>query len=69
VTANDPPPRTVACPSCGKPAAYAASNRWRPFCSERCRINDLGAWAEESYRIPAKPGEDEIAGGVEDSEK
>jgi endogenous inhibitor of DNA gyrase (YacG/DUF329 family) len=57
----------VACPSCGEPAVFAASNRWRPFCSERCRITDLGAWASESYRIPAKPGEDEIAGGTEES--
>jgi uncharacterized protein len=47
---------------------FAASNRWRPFCSERCRITDLGAWASESYRIPAKPGEDEIAGGTEESD-
>jgi uncharacterized protein len=36
-----------------------ASNRWRPFCSERCRLTDLGAWATESYRIPAKPAADE----------
>jgi len=44
-----------------------ASNRWRPFCSERCRLTDLGAWATESYRIPAKPpadeGEPEDGGG------
>jgi endogenous inhibitor of DNA gyrase (YacG/DUF329 family) len=55
------PPRIVACPACGKSAVYAASNRWRPFCSERCRISDLGAWATESYRIPAKPGEEDGA--------
>ena len=46
--------RIVACPACGKPAALADSNRWRPFCSERCRLTDLGAWASESYRIPGK---------------
>jgi endogenous inhibitor of DNA gyrase (YacG/DUF329 family) len=68
VTAPAPSKRTVACPSCGEPAVFAASNRWRPFCSERCRITDLGAWASESYRIPAKPGEDEIAGGAEESD-
>ena len=45
--------RAVACPTCGKQAPYAESNRWRPFCSERCRLADLGAWASESYRIPA----------------
>ena len=61
--------RTVACPACGKAAVFGAANRWRPFCSERCRMTDLGAWASESYRIPAKPGEDEGAGKAEDSEQ
>jgi endogenous inhibitor of DNA gyrase (YacG/DUF329 family) len=69
VTTPSPTARTVACPSCGGPAVFAATNRWRPFCSERCRVTDLGAWASESYRIPAKPGEDENAGGAEESEK
>jgi uncharacterized protein len=50
--------RTVACPACGKPALFAPSNEWRPFCSERCRMVDLGGWASESYRIPAKPERD-----------
>ena len=49
--------RTVACPVCGKPAAFAASNPHRPFCSERCRVRDLGGWASESYRVPGKPVE------------
>jgi endogenous inhibitor of DNA gyrase (YacG/DUF329 family) len=47
---------------------YAASNRWRPFCSERCRLTDLGEWASESYRIPAKPEEDAPASGADDPE-
>jgi endogenous inhibitor of DNA gyrase (YacG/DUF329 family) len=51
--------RSVACPACGKPALFSPANPWRPFCSERCRIKDLGAWASESYRIPAKPDEDD----------
>lgn len=54
-----PNPRIVACPACGKPTAYASANRWRPFCSERCRLRDLGAWASESYRVPAAPGEED----------
>ena len=62
------PPRIVACPACGKSTAYVASNRWRPFCSERCRLTDLGAWASVSYRIPAKPGEDKPAEAPEDPE-
>ena len=43
----------VACPTCGRRAAFATSNRWRPFCSERCRSIDLGAWASEAFRVPA----------------
>ena len=66
--AGDAATRTVACPACGKPAVFAESNRWRPFCSERCRLSDLGAWASESYRIPAKSTEEESPGAAEDSE-
>jgi endogenous inhibitor of DNA gyrase (YacG/DUF329 family) len=54
-----PAPRTVPCPTCGKKSAFEPWNPWRPFCCERCRKMDLGAWASESYRIPGKPGEDE----------
>lgn len=43
---------TVNCPVCGKPALFTAENRFRPFCSERCKLIDLGQWAEEGYRIP-----------------
>jgi uncharacterized protein len=53
--------RTVACPACGKPALFAPANPWRPFCSDRCRLSDLGGWASEEYRIPAKPDEGEGA--------
>jgi len=50
---TDMPARTVACPACGGPSVYASSNRWRPFCSERCRQLDLGAWASERFKIAA----------------
>lgn len=46
-------PRTVRCPTCGKPVEWTAGAKWRPFCSERCKLIDFGAWASESYRIPA----------------
>jgi uncharacterized protein len=52
------PVKTVPCPRCGLPAPFAADNAWRPFCSERCRLIDLGNWAAENYRVPetgAKP--------------
>jgi len=66
--ASAPPaaaPRTVACPVCGKKSVFEPWNPSRPFCSERYRTMDLGAWASESYRIPAKPGDDP-AGGTQD---
>ena len=34
---------------------FAPSNLWRPFCSERCKSLDLGAWASEAYRVEVKP--------------
>jgi endogenous inhibitor of DNA gyrase (YacG/DUF329 family) len=49
--------KRVPCPRCGTQAPFAPSNPWRPFCSERCKMIDLGAWASESYRV-AGPGED-----------
>ena len=42
----------IKCPSCGKPVVWNAENPWRPFCSERCKLIDLGDWIEERYRIP-----------------
>lgn len=44
--------RIVSCPTCGKPVPWVAESRFRPFCSERCRCIDLGAWAAEEYRVP-----------------
>ena len=51
--------KMVACPTCGKPVRFAPDNEWRPFCSERCKLVDLGGWASEAYRIPQKPGDGE----------
>jgi len=44
--------KLVPCPQCGRLAPYAPANRYRPFCSERCKTIDLGAWASEAYRVP-----------------
>ena len=44
----------VKCPACGKPVVWDASSRFRPFCSERCQMIDLGTWASEKYRIAGK---------------
>lgn len=52
-------PRIVRCPQCGKPVPWTAESKWRPFCSERCRTLDLGAWLSDRYRvaIDEAPGE------------
>lgn len=47
----------VRCPQCGKTVEYLASNPNRPFCSERCKMIDLGAWASEQYAIAGKSQE------------
>ena len=47
-------PTTVPCPTCGGPSLFVPSNRFRPFCGERCKMIDLGAWANESFRVPAQ---------------
>ncbi len=46
----------IPCPICGKPLEYSSKNPWRPFCSERCKLIDLGAWAEGDYVIEGAPG-------------
>ncbi len=48
--------RKVKCPYCGKDALFSAENPFRPFCSERCRLLDLGMWADEKFRIPTQDG-------------
>ena len=60
-------PRDVACPACGKRTPFTPDNPHRPFCSERCRVTDLGGWAAESYRIPGKPAEGGESGDEEGS--
>jgi uncharacterized protein len=43
----------MRCPACCRDMAWEA-NPWRPFCSERCQVTDLGAWAAEWYRVPGQ---------------
>ena len=43
-------PRTFPCPRCGEPSVWE-DNEFRPFCSERCKLIDLGAWANEDYKL------------------
>jgi len=57
-------PKVVNCPRCGVPVEWAPEHQFRPFCSNRCKLIDLGAWANESYRVPVKEpeGDGEPAG-------
>jgi endogenous inhibitor of DNA gyrase (YacG/DUF329 family) len=46
--------RAVRCPICRRDAPWEG-NPYRPFCSDRCRVRDLAAWADERYRIAGDP--------------
>ena len=45
--------KTILCPLCKKETRWN-DNPFRPFCSERCRLIDLGKWASEEYRVPGE---------------
>ena len=47
----DTPMPIVRCPNCGKKTEFTG-NDFRPFCSERCKLLDFGAWADEEYNLP-----------------
>ena len=51
----DRPARIVACPRCEKPVVWNVASPFRPFCSDRCKLIDLGAWATEQYRVASEP--------------
>ena len=42
----------IVCPTCGKKGKWTTENEFRPFCSHRCKLIDLGEWADEKHRIP-----------------
>lgn len=56
-------PPVVNCPQCGTAVAWDSANPYRPFCSERCKMIDLGAWASESYRVPVVENKEEPESG------
>lgn len=62
---------TVKCPTCDKPVIWQTSSEHRPFCSERCKLIDLGDWAEENHKISqpvqnAEPISEEMLDALED---
>jgi endogenous inhibitor of DNA gyrase (YacG/DUF329 family) len=58
-----PKQRIVRCPACNGDSVYAPTNPFRPFCSERCKFMDLGAWASESFRVPDEAPPDDLPFG------
>ncbi len=50
----------IPCPTCKQNTPYSKKNPYRPFCSERCKLIDLGEWASEGHKIPGKPAEEEL---------
>jgi endogenous inhibitor of DNA gyrase (YacG/DUF329 family) len=64
----------VKCPICGRTVKYEG-NEFRPFCSERCKLLDFGAWADEEYNLPTESSElteediDKIEKAMEDRNK
>ncbi|MFO1394849.1 MAG: DNA gyrase inhibitor YacG [Steroidobacteraceae bacterium] len=52
---------TVACPTCRAPVEWSDASPYRPFCSERCRLIDLGEWMSERHVIPGEPTIEAIA--------
>ena len=57
------PVTTVKCPTCEAPVEWGPQSPSRPFCSERCKLIDLGDWAAEEHSIPGDPLEDELFSG------
>lgn len=58
----------ITCPHCNQPGTWTPANPFRPFCSERCKLIDLGEWANEGHRIPGEPVND-IPSDLDDSEE
>jgi endogenous inhibitor of DNA gyrase (YacG/DUF329 family) len=55
--------RRVKCPGCEGVSVYGPDNPYRPFCSERCKNHDLGAWASEQFRMEAETPSDGLPFG------
>ncbi|AZZ90889.1 DNA gyrase inhibitor YacG [Hahella sp. KA22] len=59
----------VDCPTCGNKVTWIQENEFRPFCSKRCQMIDLGAWASEEYRIPEAEEKDKWSEADDDRPK
>ena len=59
---------SVPCPTCSRPVEWSEKSPWRPFCSERCKLIDLGAWAAGQRAIPGDTPEKEEPDAAKDRE-
>ncbi len=50
----------VKCPNCGKQVTWGPDAPFRPFCSERCRLIDLGEWFDEEHKVAAEPSIEDL---------
>lgn len=62
-------PARVNCPTCGRAIEWSPASPWRPFCSERCKLLDLGAWLTEQHAIPGERVEDDADARPGDPER
>jgi len=53
-------PRIVTCPTCSTAVKWTRGNAYRPFCSERCKLIDFGAWLDEAHTIAGDSIEDDV---------
>ena len=56
-------------PLCAYCRQRPAESAWRPFCSERCKLADLGRWLGGHYRIPGAAAADELDEGTDDADE
>lgn len=57
----------IECPSCKRRVEWSPRSRYRPFCSRRCKLIDLGAWLDGSHRIAGPELDDESVSSHDDA--
>jgi endogenous inhibitor of DNA gyrase (YacG/DUF329 family) len=65
---DDSPLRSLRCPTCAKPVGMPGGNRAFPFCSDRCRLVDLGRWVDGRYALDPRTGKLDIVDPPDEAE-
>ncbi|HGO5292275.1 TPA: DNA gyrase inhibitor YacG [Photobacterium damselae subsp. damselae] len=63
---KEAPVTVVKCPTCKEDVVWGEQSLFRPFCSKRCQLIDLGEWADEEKAIPGAPDMSDSDGWSED---